>query len=198
MGIIKNKRHLVGWLTQLRKTEPSISDFDFEVIYHMVEYMNEFLEKPHPIFGGLPICPFARKARLEAQILYKVCRFWTHTDLNPDSSVIRIINEFCQEGRYEVLLVIHPERQAMTPLAMQQFIDCLNEKISATGLIAFGGHPDDDFNIQGVYTRKEPFLNFTVQSKQLVQEASDSLLKTDYYKNWTLENLRYVGIPRGE
>ncbi len=198
MGIIKSKDHLVAWLTKLRKTEQSISDFDFEVIHHMVEYMNEFLEKPHPIFGDLPICPFARKARLDGRILYKVYRFWEHTDLNPDSPVIRIINEFSQQECYEVLLVIHPEKQAMTPLAMQQFINCLNEKISTTGLVAFGSHPDDDFNIQGVYTRKEPFLNFTVQSQQLVKEASDSLLKTDYYKNWTLENLRYVGLPRGE
>ncbi|HAA30709.1 MAG TPA: hypothetical protein DCE56_27245 [Cyanobacteria bacterium UBA8553] len=164
----------------------------------MVEYMDEFLEKPHPMFGGLPVCPFARKARLEARILYKVYRFWSHRDLYPDSPVLRIINEFCQEERYEVLLVIHPEKQAMTPLAMQQFIECLNDKISAAGLVAFGGHPDDAFNIQGVCTRKEAFLNFTVQSKQLVKVASDSLLKTDYYKNWTLENLNYVGIPRGE
>jgi hypothetical protein len=111
---------------------------------------------------------------------------------------MRIINEFCQDERYEVLLVIHPDKEAMTGLAMQQFIDDLNEKISDAGLVAFGSHPDENFKIQGVYTRKEPYLNFTVQTKQLLQKASDSLLKTDYYKNWTPDNLRYVGLPRGE
>jgi hypothetical protein len=50
---------------------------------------------------------------------------------------------------------------------MQQFIDRLNEKISIAGLVAFGGHPDEGFNIQGVYTRQELYLNFTVQCKQL-------------------------------
>jgi hypothetical protein len=175
-----------------------MNDLDSELINLMVEYMKEFLEKPHPVFGGLPVCPFARKARLEDRILYKVDRFWPHTDLNPDSSVIRIISEFCQENRYEVLLVIHPENQVMTRFEMQKFIDCLNEKISAAGLVAFGGHPADDFNIQGVYTRQEPYIHFTVQSKQLLNQASAALMKTDYYNNWTPENLRYIGFPRRE
>jgi hypothetical protein len=164
----------------------------------MVEYMKEFLEKPHPVLGYKPICPFARRVRLEDRILYKVDRFGSHTDFSSNSHLLGIIEDFCQDDSYEILLVIHPERQAMTRWAMQQFIERLNQTISAMGLVAFSGHPDDDFNIQGVYTRQEPYLNFTVQTKQLVKEASDLLLKTDYYNNWTPENLRYVGIPRGE
>jgi hypothetical protein len=59
----------------------------------MVEYMKEFLEKPHWLFPGLPVCPFARKARLENRILYKVHRFSLDADLNPDSPVMRMISE---------------------------------------------------------------------------------------------------------
>jgi hypothetical protein len=177
-------------------TEHLLKDSDSETINLMVEYMKEFLEKPHWVFQGLPVCPFARKARLENRILYKVHRFSPHTDFLPDSPVMRMISEFRQEKHYEVLLVVHPDQQAMTNFQIQEFIDRLNQKISIAGLIAFGGHPDEDFNIQGVHTRREPYLNFTVQSEQLVKDASDSLLKTDYYNNWTLENLKYVGIPR--
>ena len=162
----------------------------------MIEYMKEFLEKPHPVFGGLPICPFARKARLDGDILYKVDRFQLDTDLNPDSSVMRMIAEFCQQDRYKVLFVVHPDPQAMTPEEMQHFISYLNRKIATTDLVAFGGHPSDEFNVQGVRTRQEPYLNFTVQTKQLLTEAADSLSKTNYYDNWTPENLKYVGIPR--
>ncbi len=180
------------------KNSEQSGDSDSEVIEIMVEYMKDFLEKPHVVFWGLPVCPFARKARLESRILYKVYRFFTHTDLSPNSAVMKMISEFRQEERYEVLLVVHPEQQAMTQFQMEQFIDCLNEKVSAADLVAFGGHPNQDFNIQGVHTRKEPYLNFTVQSKQLLKQASDALLKTDYYNNWTPESLRYVGIPRDE
>jgi hypothetical protein len=53
-----------------------LSDFDSQVIPLMVGYMKTFLEKLYPVFGDLLICLFARKARLEARILYKVDRFW--------------------------------------------------------------------------------------------------------------------------
>lgn len=56
-----------------------------------------------------------------------------------------------------------------------------NEKITAAGLIAFGGHPDQDFQIQGIYTRQEPYLNFTVQFQQPLKDASDLLLRTTSY-----------------
>lgn len=163
----------------------------------MVEYMKEVLEKPHQVFQGLPICPFARKARLENRILYKVHNFLIHPELTSDSPVMSMIDEFCQDPRYEVLLVLHPEQLALTQAQMQQFIDKLNETIAVRGLVAFGGHPDQEFNIQGIHTRQEPYLNFTIQFQQRLKDASDLLLKTtDYYQNWTAENLRYVGIPR--
>ena len=70
---------------------------DSEVIDTMIKYMREFLEQPHPVFGGLPICPFARKARLDGDILYKVDRFQLNTDLNLESPTMRMIAEFCQQ-----------------------------------------------------------------------------------------------------
>lgn len=168
-------------------------DAETEIIAQMVEYMKEFLEKPHQAFQGLPICPFARKARVENRILYKVHNFSTA----PDDQVMELIREFCQEERYEVLLVLHPEAEALTPFQMQEFVVILNQKIIALGLIAFSGHPGQEFNIQGICTRQEPYLNFTVQFQQRLKDASDLLLKTtDYYQNWTAENLRDVGIPR--
>jgi len=177
----------------LQTTNRPSEDSEAEVIHRMVEYMNEFLEKPHQVFRGLPICPFARKARLENRILYKVHRF----AMAPDVAEMEMIREFCQEQHYEVLLVMHPEKQALTQLQMQEFLEKLNAKIAAIGLIAFGGHPDQDFQIQGIYTRHEPYLNFTVQFQQRLKDASDLLLRTtSYYQNWTAENLRCVGIPR--
>jgi len=51
-------------------------------------------------------------------------------------------------------------------------------------LVAFSGHPDQEFNIQGIYTRQEPYLNFTVQYNDRLKDASDLLLKTtNYYQN---------------
>jgi hypothetical protein len=35
---------------------------DREVIAAVVKWSEEFIEQPHEIFGGLPVCPFARMA----------------------------------------------------------------------------------------------------------------------------------------
>ena len=42
------------------QNQPS-QESEAEIIARMVEYMKEFLEKPHQVFHGLPICPFAQK-----------------------------------------------------------------------------------------------------------------------------------------
>ncbi|MFY7802386.1 MAG: hypothetical protein ACOVQ7_03070 [Limnoraphis robusta] len=171
-------------------------DSSDKIIQRTIEYMMDFLEQPHPIFGGLPVFPFTRKARLSNQILYKVDRFDVNSSLNFDSSFIQTIQEFNQSQQYEVLLVLHPEQEALTPEQTQQFINRLNPIISSWGLIAFGGHPDEFFNIQGVYTRRLPYINLTVQAQDLLTNATETLLQTKYYHNWTSENLKDIGFPR--
>ncbi|EAW33856.1 hypothetical protein [Lyngbya sp. PCC 8106] len=171
-------------------------DSSSEIIQRTIEYMTDFLEQPHPIFGGLPVCPFTRKARLSNQILYKVDHFDINSSLNLDSTLIQSIQEFHQNQHDEVLLVLHPDSQALTPEQTQEFINCLNPIISSWGLVAFGGHPDESFNIQGVYTRRLPYINLTIQAQCLLTQASETLLKTKYYQNWTPENLKNVGFPR--
>ncbi|WP_421657552.1 hypothetical protein [Leptothermofonsia sp. ETS-13] len=167
-----------------------------DIIAQMISYMQNVLEKPHPVFGGLPICPFARKARLEKKVLYHVYRFVPLDRLNPDVHLMQFIQDFSRSKQYEALLVINPDRQALTLDELQQFVEGLNEVIAPYGLIAFGGHPQEPFNIQGVYTRREPFINFTVQTQEKVKAASDALLKTHYYDYWSEENLKQVGFPR--
>ena len=171
-------------------------DSNSEIIQRTIEYMTDFLEQPHPIFGGLPVCPFTRKARLSNQILYKVDHFDINSSLNLDSTLIQSIQEFHQNQHDEVLLVLHPDPQALTPEQTQEFINCLNPIISSWGLVAFGGHPDESFNIQGIYTRRLPYINLTIQAQCLLTQASETLLKTKYYQNWTPENLKNVGFPR--
>lgn len=171
-------------------------DSHSEIIQRTIEYMMDFLEQPHPIFCGLPVYPFTRKARLSNQILYKVDRFDVNSSLNFYSSFIQTIQEFNQSQQYEVLLVLHPDPQALTPEQTQQFINRLNPIISSWGLIAFGGHPDEFFNIQGVYTRRLPYINLTVQAQDLLKNATETLLQTKYYHNWTSENLKDIGFPR--
>jgi hypothetical protein len=95
------------------------------------------------------------------------------------------------------MLIIHPDPQALTLDQTHEFTHGLNYHLAALDILAFDGHPDDDFNIQGVFTRKAPYIHLTIQMVQKVKEASDQLLKTSYYQHWSAEHFQYVGMPRG-
>lgn len=169
-----------------------------EIILTMIDHIQKFIEKPNPVFDNMPICPFVKKFRQENQILYKVYNFTYSKELGLDSKVLDLISEFQRDKHHEVMIVIHPNQNGISLDNMKQFIKDLNEIVSGFGLISFSGHPLDDFNIDGVYTRRDPFINFTVQEIEKVNLYSDILKSTGYYQKWTLENLEYINDKRSE
>ena len=172
-----------------------MNESDTEIIESTLRWMTEFVELPHPIFSDLPICPFTKKARLANQILFKIERFSALTEFAGDSTIIKSIHEF-YNSEFEIMLVINPEKTAITAPQTKELIDKLNNQISELGLLAFHAHPEDDFNIDGLHTRRMPYPAFSVQVNSKLKPASDALEKTEYYKNWTAEQLKYLGIPR--
>ena len=168
---------------------------ELRVIAEMTQYLRDTLEQPHPVFGNLPICPFAKQARLNDQIRFFVYAF-TAADLEMTSPLSSAIAQFVQSKKHQVLFMIHPDPQAMKLDRLLAFVERLDQQIQALHLTALGGHPDDSFNIQGVKTRQEPYPNVTIQSIEKLKQASDLLANTRYYENWTPDSLKMVGHPR--
>lgn len=164
-----------------------------EIVSHMIHYLETVLEQTHSIFGGLPICPFAKKARLQNKILYKVMTLQA-VELTLNARLMQEIEEFYIENYYEVMLVISPDTTALSVNQVAQLVANLNEKLSPLQLVVFGGHPADDFNIHGVRTRQEPYINLTVQPIKNLKAASKHLEETNYYQHWSLENLQHIGF----
>lgn len=164
------------------------------VVQQMAAYLRDVIEQPHPAFGGLPICPFARKARLAGRISYQIYAFGT-TAVAEDATLLRMIEDFCQSGQLDLMLVIHPIYDALTLQQVQAFTAALNHHLAERQLIVFDGHPLDEFQIQGVYTRQAPLIHLTVQTHQSVQQAADLLRRTAYYDSWSPAQLAYVGLP---
>lgn len=172
-----------------------MNESDTEIIESTLRWMTQFVELPHSVFGDLPVCPFTKKARLANQILFKVERFSTLTEFDRDSDIMQSIHEFCNSD-FEIMLVINPEKTAISAPQTQALIEKLNNNISDLGLLAFHVHPDEDFNIDGLHTRRAPYPGFTVQVNSKLKPASDALEKTEYYKHWTAQQLTDFGIPR--
>ena len=168
----------------------SPEDGSDEIVSHMVQYLESVLEKPHSVFGGLPICPFAKRARLQNKILYRVLTLRA-VEIESNAEVMHTIAEFYRSDRYEVLLIISPDVTALSVSQVAQLVVNLNERLAPLKLAVFGGHPADDFNIQGVRMRQEPYINLTVQPIERLRVASKHLEATNYYQNWSLENLQH-------
>ena len=51
--------------------------------------------------------------------------------------------------------------------------------------MATSTHPDDDFNIEGLYTRRTPHPAISLMRFDIGERAYKSLLKSRYYDKWT-------------
>jgi hypothetical protein len=173
-----------------------------DVIDAVIKWSEEFVEQPHELFGGLPICPFARAARIKQTIRFEVHPFELDDPLEPNGDILTLVREFVKEtsaGRLETLFVIHPDPgQALSNLLA--FVARLNSRMADGDLYefqAFEAHPASQFCVGNLYTRRSPYPSFQVLSRALLKKGSDSLLDSPYYSRFSPEMLRAVGMPRG-
>jgi hypothetical protein len=174
---------------------------DQEVIEAVVRWSEGFIERPHEMFGGLPVCPFAKAARLKQTIRFEVRAFAMDDPLDEEGDLLTLVREFAHQTRLdglETLFVIHPDR-AQRLQDLEAFVRRLNARLAAGDLRefqAFEAHPESDFRVGDVYTRRSPFPSFQVLSRALLKKGSDSLLDSPYYARFTAEMLCAVGMPR--
>jgi len=161
------------------------------------------LEVPHAVFGGLPVCPFARAARLKRAIRFEICAFSVTDPLETGSALLDLIGDFAREeaaGRSETLFVIHPDRHAISAPELEGFVVRLDRRLQAVprlaGLRVFDAHPESEFQVGDVYTRRGPYPSFQVLSHARLKATSDTLRGAGYYDRFTPAMLRAVGMPR--
>jgi hypothetical protein len=62
-----------------------------DVIAEMMRWSEDFIEQSSPIFGGLPICPFAKAARIKQSIRFEVHCFAEVDPFELDGQVMTLI-----------------------------------------------------------------------------------------------------------
>lgn len=144
------------------------------ILKEMTDHLINFVEKPHPAFANLPPCPFAKKARLQNKIKFIIFDFTN--GLTEDLSKLLQL-----DPNYEIIWVINPNKN-MPVDALYKLIDDINAVNPV--LEAFGGHPEDPYEMAGVKTRQEPYPNFVLQSKEILDKARWKLKHTKYYTNF--------------
>lgn len=171
-----------------------------DITAEVLRWSEHFIEQPDPVFGGLPVCPFAKAARLKRSMRFEVLGFAATDPFESDGRVMTLIEEFLADQQLETLFVIHPEPDRIGARALEAWVQRLNARLAVSpttrDLQAFEAHPDSAFCIGGVHTRRSPYPSFQILRRSLLKDASDSLLGSSYYDHFTPEMLEAVGMPR--
>ena len=158
-----------------------------EIVRELTQYIIDFVEQPHPKLGNLPVCPFARRARLENRIRFEV-RALTR------GAILDLVPLFEAEPELHMVICIHPKKDGISAEEVRRLVDTLNETLPAKNLMTLGAHPEDPFNIDGLYTRREPYPNIQLLRLDVGERAHESLKNTGYYDRWTEDNMRDVTV----
>lgn len=172
------------------------------VVAAVLQWSAAVIEQPHRIFGNLPVCPYAKAARLKNAIRFEVLPFDPDDPFRSGGEIMVLMREFLSDPTRETLFVIHPEQTALGAPELLSFVARLNARLMAdeamSCLQVFEAHPQSDFRVGNVYTRRSPFPSFQALRRSLLKSASDSLLGSQYYDHFTPQMLEMVGMPRND
>ena len=159
------------------------------IVREMSQYIIDFVERPHAKLGNMPVCPFARKARLENRIQFEV------RELTYEGTLALV--PFRAKSEFDLMICIHPWRDGISSAEVRGLAEMLNRKLPAMNLMAIGLHPEDPFNIDGLYTRREPYPNIQLLRLDVGERAHRSIRNSSYYALWSESNFGdlALGLP---
>lgn len=152
---------------------------------YITTWLKTFVEVPHPVFGNMPPCPFAQKARLEGKILFR-----TIQEEEPDSNCWTWIDRHNFE-QHEVLCMILPGKR-WRPDYTRKIAQQLNSVYMKQDIVVLEDHPQTKESVKGVSLNNGRYILLLAQRLSKLNRFSDQLQNTKYYDNWTKKHLRDV------
>jgi hypothetical protein len=150
---------------------------------YITNWMVSFVEKPHPLLGDMPPCPYAQQARLKGQVKM----VWVSA-AEPDSNFWTHI-ENTNFDQTEVLILI-TDRKRWTWQETYRIRCELNRTFHRDDVVILEDHPDYDEKIGEVHMSNGKYCLLFAQRKSKLNRFADILKKTtDYYKHWSKEEI---------
>jgi hypothetical protein len=159
------------------------------VLHEYMEWIVDFLEKPHEETGGLPVCPFAKVGLAKGTAKLAVGRL-TH------SFVMAQVNRL-KAMKADTMTIIDPRKTGISWRDARRLCEVLNREIFPE-FLAISLHPEDPFNIGGLHTRPAPYPSIQLTEERAGDAAMGKLETTDYYRHWTELNYKdcFLGIEQ--
>lgn len=145
-----------------------------DIINNIKDWIINFVEIKTPIFGNLPVCPFAKKERLKNKINYIV------TDISNIDNIIYHINQNNFEDKTTLLLI--DTHNKLTVKEKEKFEDIINENCPNNWAVYCLANEDLEFNRMKTRTNEYPLIIIT--DRKEVEKAEASLQSTNYFQHW--------------
>lgn len=154
-------------------------------IEHVTKWMENFVEKDHPVFGGLPPCPYARQARLQGRV-----RMIHMTSAEPDSNCWHHIEHTNFDKTDALILILDSKRWTLR--YTHDMVDQLNSVFMPRDVVILEDHPSQKEIISGVTVNNGRYILLLCQRLSTLNRFSEVLKKKGYYAQWSKKNIADV------
>ena len=148
-------------------------------------WMKEFVEKEHPVFAGLPACPYARQARLQGKV-----KMIHMTSAEPDSNCWHHISHVDFDQTDALILILEPKR--WTVRYTHGIVHELNSVFMPQDVVVLEDHPRQREEIGGVVVNNGKYILLLCQRLSTLNRFSEVLKKKGYYDQWSKKNIADV------
>jgi hypothetical protein len=151
----------------------------------ILQWSEFYLEPKNKHLGDVPVCPYARMARLQNK--YKVLE--CHNFAGFQDTIIEGA-KLAKDPNIQIVIVGCSEI-GYSPEELSSVIDMLNRVMVPNDIYLMCSHPYDDeeeeeveFLDTGAWEPDNEFMMVLIQKFDELEKASDNLRKTGYYDNW--------------
>jgi hypothetical protein len=151
------------------------------VRYDIEQWIETFVEVPHPALGGWAPCPYARKARLDRDFTVRV-------GVNPYFDLLNVAKDGLG-GRSVLILAYNPNEFFYSQFTSD--IQAANEEaLLRNDLLALEDHPGDPEIVNGVSMNQGTYALALVQSLSDLDEKAQLVAKQGFYDTWPEDYLQ--------
>ena len=152
---------------------------------YITRWMKEFVEQEHPVFAGLPACPYARQARLSGRV-----RMIHMTSAEPDSNCWQHISNTNFDDTDALVLILDAKRWTLK--YTHDVVDQLNSVFMPRDVVVLEDHPRQKEEINGVIVNNGRYTLLLCQRLSTLNRFSEILKKKGYYDQWSKKNIADV------
>lgn len=148
------------------------------VTQHLLKWMEDFVENPHPSLGGWPPCPYARQARLTNNIEIR-----PGTDPYAD----------CLSTQYDdwskEVVVFWYDHNSIPAKEFLQDVQRANSILLAKDIVALEDHPAAEEIVSNIKMNFGYCAIIVLQKNSKLNQASDQLRTKGYYDTWNQDDI---------